>query len=54
MEERKRDGRGGKEDEEKAWPGKSLPLLLTGTGQSEAGKGERIQAERDDVWRWLK
>lgn len=43
MEERKRDGRGGKggeEGEEKAWPGKTLPHLRTGTGQSEVGRGE--------------
>lgn len=34
-----RDGREGKggEEEEKAWPGKSLTLPLSGRGQSKAG-----------------
>lgn len=47
MEERKRDGRGGKGGEggeEKAWKEKTLPHLLTGTGQSEAGRGTSDQS----------
>lgn len=38
--EEKGDGRGGKggeEEEEKAWPGKSPALPLSGTGRAEAG-----------------
>ena len=41
-----RDGRGGKggeEEEEKAWPGKSPALPLSGTGRTEAGlKGTEL------------
>lgn len=40
MEERKRDGRGGKggEEEEKAWLGKSPALPLLGTRRARAGQ----------------
>lgn len=32
-----RGGKGGEEEEEKAWPGKSPALPLSGTGRAEAG-----------------
>lgn len=37
MEERKRETGGEEEEEEKAWPGKSPALPLSGTGRAEAG-----------------
>lgn len=32
-----REGKGGEEEEEKAWPWKSPALPLSGTGQTKAG-----------------
>lgn len=32
-----REGKGGEEEEEKAWPGKSPTLPLSRTGQTKAG-----------------
>lgn len=46
-----RDGRGGKggeEEEEKAWPGKSPALPLSGTGQAGAGLEGTEQNRKTD------
>lgn len=49
-----RDGRGGKggeEEEEKAWPGKSPALPLSGTGRSKAGlKGTELNRKKDKAY----
>lgn len=46
-----RDGRGGKggeEEEEKAWPGKSPALPLSGTGRTVAGLRAQTQRNRNE------
>lgn len=40
------EGKGGEEEEERAWPGKSPALPLTGMGQSEAGKSYTDEVNR--------